>query len=158
MIIDGEIPDKLAPPVLQERGLARGVRNTRRTHVITLSLHSTASHSYHTRRSYLSVQARRAEHRIPAKAYYFSVTFTPFSTFSLSIAAWVMGLLDTSVPNSHPIRSRSHSRWVAERRKGSGLSPIFLAGVLADDPMKRSDWYLARRGYCEARETYFSRA
>lgn len=96
MIIDGEIPDKLAPPVLQERGLARGVRNTRRTHVITLSLHSTASHSYHTRRSYLSVQARRAEHQIPAKAYYFSVTFTPFSTFSLSIAAWVMGLLDVS--------------------------------------------------------------
>jgi hypothetical protein len=67
-----------------------------RIHVITLSLHSTASHSYHTRRSYLSVHARRAEHRIPAKAYCLSVTFTPFSTFSLSIAAWVMGLLDVS--------------------------------------------------------------
>jgi hypothetical protein len=58
-----------------------------------VSLHSTASQSYHTSRRYLS--ANRAAHDNAVRPYFwlFNSIFTPFSAFSFSTAAVVKALL-----------------------------------------------------------------
>jgi hypothetical protein len=63
---------------------------------LNVPLYSTASNSYHPRRSYLS--ADHAAYRTAARPHSRSETSTPVSAFSFSIAALLTGLLELASP------------------------------------------------------------
>ena len=73
--------------------------------MVTLSLHSTASHSYHTRKCRSSTHL--AAYQTATTLHSGNMSFTPLIAFSFSIAALVMSLFG-SVPHIDLGRLGSH--------------------------------------------------